>query len=220
VTTYQQVSYYEPVTTCYTPPPCCPTSYAAQAMTVVPGAAAPAATAQPPVAVQTPAAPTQPGVVEGRSVPVPNPQTPGAAPGNGGTTYDRYYSPPANPMPPASGSLRQLPPRLPVTPPAPVPTPPTVKLEQIVAVPSPTLKGQVVRLDGSAPQGGARLMFVSTVQQGPRQSVTADAAGQFRVTLASGGWFVYVDGADGKPVFHSKIELRDNETRQVTLVSR
>jgi hypothetical protein len=50
--------------------------------------------------------------------------------------------------------------------------------------------------------------------------VTANAAGQFRVTLASGGWLVYMVGANGKPVFHSKIDLQDNENRQVVLLAR
>jgi hypothetical protein len=216
VTTYQQCSYYEPVTTCCTPPPCCPTSYAVPVVSEAPAVATPppAGTVQPP-----PAGPAQPGVVEGRSTPAPAVrETPGTTPGGSNPVYDRYY-----PMPPASGSsLRQPPPRLPVTPPAPVPAqaPPSVKLDRIVAVPTPMLKGQVVRLDDNAPQAGARLMFVSAAQKGPQQSVTADSTGQFRVTLASGGWLVYVHGADGKPIFHSKIDLRDNETRQVTLVSR
>src|SRR5262249_35309119 len=123
---------------------------------------------------------------------------------------------------PATGSsLRQLPPRLPVTPPPPAPAQPPakVKLEQIVAVPGPTLEGQVVR-QNHAPLGGAKLTFVSTAPNGPWQSATSDAAGRFRVTLASGGWLVYVHGADDKPVLDRKIELRDKEKQQVTLVSR
>jgi hypothetical protein len=81
------------------------------------------------------------------------------------------------------------------------------------------VEGQVVRAN-NAPQPGTRLLFVSADRQGERESVTADPAGQFRVTLASGGWLVYLEAADGRPVFHSKIDVQDNQQRQVTLVSR
>jgi hypothetical protein len=94
-----------------------------------------------------------------------------------------------------------------------------VRLDRIVSAPATRLQGQVVRGD-NLPEGGARVLFVSASRQGPQRSVTADAGGQFRVTLASGGWLVYVHGADNRPVFHSKIDLAENETRQVTLVSR
>jgi hypothetical protein len=48
--------------------------------------------------------------------------------------------------------------------------------------------------------------------------VTPDPTGRFQVTLASGGYHVYLTGSDGRETFHSKVVLRDNETRQVTLV--
>jgi hypothetical protein len=126
-------------------------------------------------------------------------------------------------MPPASGSsLRQtLPPRLPVTPPQPVPLqpPPKVKLEQIVAVPGPVLQGQVVHFNNE-PVAGAKLVFVNTARQDERLPVTADPAGKFRVTLASGAWKVFVQRADGQLEFHSKIDFREKESRPVILVSR
>jgi hypothetical protein len=126
-------------------------------------------------------------------------------------------------MPNASGSsYRQAPPQLPVITPAPAPVnnpPPSVRLDRIVAVPVPTLEGQVVRRD-RGPEGGAQLVFVSESERGQQQNVTADESGNFRVALASGAWLVYVNGDGNRPVFHSKIDVRDNETRQVTLVSR
>ena len=88
-----------------------------------------------------------------------------------------------------------------------------------MAGPVAQLEGQVVRNDNS-PRAGARLMFVSAAQAGGQKVVTADQAGQFRVTLASGGWLVYVPGTDDRPVFYSKIDIGDNETRQIRLVSR
>jgi hypothetical protein len=124
-------------------------------------------------------------------------------------------------MPPASGSSLHQPPV--PTPSAPSSTPagspPRVKLERVVALPAPTLQGQVVR-DDNTPVAGTQLVFVNAGAQGQQQAITADAAGKFDVTLASGGWLIYVRGADDRPAFHSKIDVRDNETRQVTLVSR
>jgi hypothetical protein len=144
-------------------------------------------------------------------------------PGNGGAAYDRYYPVPAQPnMPPASGSsLRPTPPQLPITSPPAVPLqrPPTVRLEQIVAVPSPTLQGRVVRNDNS-PVGGAQLLFVRADRKDQKQPVTADAAGNFHLTLASGRWEVYFQTGSREPEYHSKIDLRDNESRPVILVSR
>jgi hypothetical protein len=126
-------------------------------------------------------------------------------------------------MPPATGSsLRpSVPPRLPVTPPQPVPlqAPPKVKLEQIVAVPGPVLKGQVVRFN-NAPVAGAKLMFVNTAQQDQQLPATTDSAGNFRVALASGAWKVFMQSGDGQLEFHSKIDLHEKEPRPVILVSR
>jgi hypothetical protein len=99
------------------------------------------------------------------------------------------------------------------------PLPPTVRLDRIVSVPQSQVQGLVVQND-NAPRGGARLVFVSTEPQATRQQVTADAAGKFNVTLASGGWLVYVDGADNRPVFQARLTLGDHENRQIVLVSR
>jgi hypothetical protein len=212
VTTYRQASYWEPVTTCCTPtaPVCTPTA----AVTVLP-----VATAEPPPVAQ-------PGVSEGRSVPVPAPgvrESTDRGAGSGSPLFDKYYPPSQTTMPPASGSsLRQsLPPRLPVTPPQPLPLqpPPKVKLEQIVGVPGPILQGQVVRFN-NAPVAGAKLVFVNTAKQDDRLPVTTDPAGKFQVTLASGAWKVFMQSADGQLEFHSKIDLRDKEPRPVILVSR
>lgn len=220
VTSYRMSSYWEPVTSCCTPQPaCCPTSMtapAAESAAVAPATQAP------------PAAQPQPGVAEQRSVPQQPAvqETPGASgstgTGSGSPLYDRYYSPPNSPskMPGVEGSsLRNAPPRRPTTlPPAAPVAPPTVRLDRVVSVQKSTVAGQLVRSD-RLPQSGARVMFVSVAPQGAQQQVTTDATGQFRVTLASGGWLVYVDGADHKPAYHSKLEVKENETRQVTLLS-
>ena len=54
----------------------------------------------------------------------------------------------------------------------------------------------------------------------PRQVVSANSAGRFYVTLAAGGWMVFINGPEGTPVFHSRIEIGDRQAPQVTLVSR
>ena len=66
---------------------------------------------------------------------------------------------------------------------------------------------------------GTNLLFVSAGGHLPRQTVATDPAGRFRVTVASGGWLVYVQGEDGKPIFQHKIEVLDNQTRQLNLVN-
>jgi hypothetical protein len=73
------------------------------------------------------------------------------------------YNPPTT-APPANGSsLRPALPRMPVTPPPPVPvqTPPKVKLEQIVALPAPALKDQLAGQNNTA-AASVRLTLAAT----------------------------------------------------------
>jgi hypothetical protein len=120
--------------------------------------------------------------------------------------YDRYYGP-------SPSGYRPLPaaPRAPQLPP--------VRLEKIVAAPVTRLEGRVVRND-DAPRPNVRLRFVSASRGGPEYPVTANSAGRFRVTLASGSWFVYINRPDGRQVYHCKIDVNGAGTRRVTLVSR
>jgi hypothetical protein len=133
------------------------------------------------------------------------------APANGNS----YYPAPATKEPPVApgASFRPMP-----TGPAPTPPPPTVKLERIVSLPAGpgTVRGQLVHAD-NAPRGGAKVTFASASGQ---QSVTADQAGQFQVSLASGRYDVYVDGSDGKAVYLNQIDVQGAENRPIILVSR
>lgn len=198
VTSYRLQTYYEPVTTCApacpAPAPCCPTSTSpgvSEQITPVPSSAG------------------QPGVSESTS------------PANkSGEDYQRYYQPPLRQdgkKPASESSYRQPAPFRPRN----LPDAPKVRLDRIVALPgsSSQVQGQVVT-SKQAPRSGAKVLFVSTTRQGPQESVTADRSGQFHVTLASGGWLVYLNGPDGKLTFHSKIEVRPEQNRQVLLVSR
>jgi hypothetical protein len=199
VTSYRLSCYLEPVTTC-SAPTCCP-SPCSNGAAATPG-------------VSEQSAPATPGVYEQRTVP--------PAGGSGNGTYDRYYpAPQTNPqsnMPPAQGSnYRQVPPATPQSSP-----PPTVKLDRIVSVPRSepgSIQGQVVQQDNE-PRPGIQLTFVRADRQETQQPVTADNAGNFRVNLPPGGWLVYLTGNDGKPVYHSQIEVKGEESRQITLVSR
>jgi hypothetical protein len=200
VTSYQRCCYWEPQTCCSTP------------------VAAPCAGA---VGVQAPAVgvPSQPppNVEDQRLVPRPpavNEQRNGG--GTGSPNYDRYYGP-QDYMPPAS--YRQLPAAPgPARPANPVQPPPQVRPDRITSAPVTQLEGQVVRGD-NAPRPNAQVRFVSANPRGPQLPVTANSAGRFRVTLASGSWLVYLDGPDGRPAFHSKIDVT-GDARRITLVSR
>jgi hypothetical protein len=129
-------------------------------------------------------------------------------PGNGGI-YDRFYPPkqmnfqPLN-MPPAVK---------PITPP-----PPPIKLDRIVVGPDAGVEGRVLRSDNT-PRPNAKVMFVSADHLAPPRTVTANSAGRFEVTLASGGWLVYLDAPDGTQIYHSRIEVGPNQPR-ITLVNR
>jgi len=144
--------------------------------------------------------------------------TPGVRNGATGTPGVQQYN---DTMPPAGTSSRQLAPALPrlSAPIPPAQTPPTVKLERIVALPPHNVEGTIVR-DDKTPQANVRVKLISAEKQGAEQTVTADKSGQFRATLASGGWLVYVQLADGKLEFVRKIEVREDEPKQYTLVSR
>jgi hypothetical protein len=167
--------------------------------------------------------------------PCPNPCGPGG--GIGGGIHENppagngnYIGPQNVPMgveenPPAGsgatpGSLRQ---------PAPnraVPFDPTIrpslKLDHVVSrpVPGTSVNGQVVANNSIFPVGGAKLVFVSRQGGADQQSVTTDNAGRFQVQLPSGGWSIYVSRPDGMLEYHSSLAVRENESRNVRVVSR
>ena len=79
-----------------------------------------------------------------------------------------------------------------------------MRIDHIASLPKPNVEGQVVKAADKRRTPGRKLLFVSADRQGDQQSVTADGDGRFRTTLASGGWLVYVQDDDGRPVFHEK----------------
>lgn len=215
VTSYRQCSYWEPVTTCSAPSACCaPSSCCAapcSAEVAAPGYSAPAASATPPY--------TSPGVAEQRNGPPAGVReySDQGAPLNPDRRYYPNTDPNAPPTMPGAEPQKYRQPQ-PRSTPQPI-RPPNVKLDRMVSTPASYVQGQLVRRDNQ-PQSGARLMFVSAAKNGPRQTVTTDATGKFQVSLASGAWLLYEYGADNRPVFHSKIEMRDRDNERVTIVSR
>jgi hypothetical protein len=101
----------------------------------------------------------------------------------------------------------------------PPPPPPAVRLDRIVVGPNAWVEGQVVRSDNT-PRPNAQLTFVSADRLAPRQVVSANSAGRFQVTLASGGWMVFINGPDGVQTYHSRIEVGEHQSPRITLVSR
>jgi hypothetical protein len=96
---------------------------------------------------------------------------------------------------------------------------PAIKLDRITSTTDARIEGQVVR-QNRAPQPGARVMFVSAQRQAPNATVTANGSGRFQVSLASGSWLVYVTGSDGRPVFHSRLDVSGNTAPPLTVVAR
>jgi hypothetical protein len=224
-TTYRQMTYYEPVTTC-----CTTTVGPAVAAPPAGGAVVPAPSAGGAVvpAPSVPAVPPggQPGVIDSGTPPSSTPPPPGVTDSQQQLPTNRdswRYPTTPNRMPPASdsGYLRQpqlrAPQPMPSAPPAqPLPR---ARLDRIASLSNHNMEGEVLDA-GRAPQSGARVLFVSADRKAPRQTVTTDGAGQFRVALASGAWFVYVEDASGTPVYKRKVEVRGNEPTQLTLLSR
>jgi hypothetical protein len=97
--------------------------------------------------------------------------------------------------------------------------PPKVRLDRIVMLEeSHNVEGQVVQEDRK-PQAGAQVVFVSQDQLGAKQTVTADSRGEFKVSLASGSWLVYVQDETGRQVLKEKVEVKENQPRRVILTS-
>src|SRR5262245_46026929 len=170
--------------------------------------------------------------------PCPNPCGPGGVierPPAGGSLIPRTNvpmgsvdeNPPAGATPPGGtsfpGSLRQPFPAPPI-PTDPLPRRPIdpTRLDHVVSRPmaGSSVSGQVVANNSTFPVGGAKLVFVSKQGNSSQQSVTSDGAGRFQVTLASGGWSIYMSRPDGMLEYHSTLAVRDNEARNVRVVSR
>jgi len=212
VTSYQQSFYWEPVSPCGT------------AVAAAPVAPAPGCCGATPAPLTT--APLTPAPAGAPAVTEPRIPAPGVTEGTPRTStdggYNRYYPPQQQStdiMPKASGSSYQQPlPQQPTPVPASSPAP-SVRLERVVAAPVAEVHGQIVQ-GPNIPMSGARVMFVNAEQNLPRQTITADGAGTFHVALATGGWLIYVDDANGRPIFQKKIHVQEQQGYLVSLAMR
>jgi hypothetical protein len=189
VTQYQKVCYWQPQTTC------CQTTYGAP----IPCAPNGVAPAQAPIV--NPGTPLVPPVIDQNRQPGGGPSDAYRIPINNtpGTSWRPSAAPPA-----AFPTRNNNPP------------PPPVKLDRIVVGPDATVEGQVVRND-NAPRPNARVLFVSAQHGADRQTVTANTAGRFEVTLASGAWLVYLENPDGTTRYHSRIDIDGRQPARLTL---
>jgi hypothetical protein len=205
VTTYQRSCYWEQVN------PCCPPASAAVAPIAVPSVPPPPAVGGNGVSPSPPPAQTPPPpMVDGQSS---GPYTPQ----NGSPVFDRSFQAPAQPMPQGSQRPSWNPsgsgtPSQTVTPP--------IKLDRIVVGPGDAMvEGTLIRTD-NAPRAGVPVTFISVDRYGVQQSVTTSNLGRFRVALDQGSWYIYLTGEDGRPTYHSQIEITGSRTGQLTLLSR
>jgi hypothetical protein len=167
----------------------------------------------------------------------PPPCCPGSGPGGaggvtenpsgGGSLIPRTNVPMGvDEHPPANGafspgSLKQPFPNTAI-PPAVPQTPAPTRFDHVVSRPvnGSSVNGQVVANNSIFPVGGAKLVFVSKQSDATQQAIATDTAGRFQVTLPAGGWSIYMSRPDGQLEYHSSLAVRDNESRNVRVVSR
>jgi hypothetical protein len=223
VTSYQQAFYYEPQTTC------CQTTIgapvAAPGGVAVPYSPPPVVSSQPSVA--PPAVSSQPSVAP----PAVNSQPYGPPPAVNSTEappsgqnmkYNSQFSNPVPRMPfaPDSSSSRQPQLQAPIStqPVAPARTP-QPRFDRITSAPHPNMAGQVIRAD-RLPQSRAQVLFVSADRKGGRQAITADDRGRFQTTLTSGTWLIYIQNDSGQLMYQQKVQVGEDQSPLLTLVSR
>lgn len=229
VTSYRYTSYYDPCTGCCKRVACPTTSYRlrsqcnavvnyVQRCEMVPVTSYRRSCCYEPVCVDPCAPSASPGISEFEGVPPATIDENGGLPGIS-EGRDPYLDPPgvleSDPFN-GGGTSERAKPNLTPEP----PLNPPVRLDRFAGNTDPRLQGRVVANDQATPKSGARIIFVSARQQEQRQAVESDPSGRFDVTLASGEWYLYIGDGSGKAVYHSRISLRPEDHRLVTVVSR
>ncbi len=224
VTTYKMAYYYEPVTSCSSPPVVAAApAPACNSCGSIPNPPAAATTQQPSYYQPTdtrwqssPPAGVSEGLRQQGQVPYPAGVSESTRQQGQPPNYERSY-PPNDKMPNASGSSYQ-PNRsnqAPVVRPA-----PAVHLDRFASAPNGNVTGEVVQANWQ-PANNSRLVFINAERRESRKEVTADNAGRFEAQLTSGSWLVYIEDAQGKPVFSRQIDVKSlGRTELVRLVSR
>ena len=83
-----------------------------------------------------------------------------------------------------------------------------------------TVRGEVVLQDQLTPRSNVKLVFVNVDNQEQKEYVSANAYGEFDVRLASGNWYLYVGGENGRATYHKQVSLGDRATYDYKVVSR
>jgi hypothetical protein len=197
VQSYQLAYYWEPQTTC------CQTTIGAP---IYPSCA----NGTPSVTDSFGTAPRVPSVSDSGSTPPPtvrDSQKPTDPPPMFKINENSYRQPQLGPpqfLPPSS---------------TPTPEPARVRIDKIASLTRHNVDGEVLGAN-RVPRSNAKVLFVSADRKGVEEEVSADGAGRFRTSLAAGNWLVYTHGADGRPVFHRKLEVRFDEAATLSLEAR
>jgi hypothetical protein len=229
VTSYRYTTYYDPCTGCPQQVAQACTSYVlrsqcnavqsyVQRCRMVPYTAyRQSCYMEPVVTYSAPACPTCPtgGVAPGVAEPSTS-QPPISQPPVGGVDPDR------KPLPGVSEGPDRLPPQnIQNRYRAPAPATDTPLRMDRISSNQGRLQGMVVASDRITPLGGARIVFTSVSRQGAQFSAQADPSGRFSIELPPGEWdLLMTSNRDAKPVPHSTIQVRNNDYRVVTVVSR
>ena len=96
--------------------------------------------------------------------------------------------------------------------------PPQFVAPERVAAASDVVHGQVTRRDGS-PKSGTQILFVSTASKQVAQTV-ANENGRFNVSLPTGSYYVYFASRDNGPAYQGQVQVRPNQTNDITLVNQ
>lgn len=83
-----------------------------------------------------------------------------------------------------------------------------------------TVRGEVVLPDQLTPRANVKLVFVNAEKPEQKEYVTANAYGEFDIHLASGKWWLYVGGDNGRATYHKQVTLGDRDTYDYKVVSR
>jgi hypothetical protein len=148
------------------------------------------------------------------------PPAPPAPPAAQGPTVEQLRDNPPSVMPGNSDGM--IPPtKVPVDPQSRPRTGTTLRPEKTVSRSSTVaVRGEVVTNDQITPRPGAKLVFINADKQDEKKYATANAFGEFDLTLTAGTWLMYVGGTTGTADYHKKLTLGDRDTVDYKVVSR
>jgi hypothetical protein len=80
--------------------------------------------------------------------------------------------------------------------------------------------GEVLGSDQQTPKPGAKIVFVNAANHEIREYATADAYGNFELTLQPGEWHLYVGKGDGQAHYYKKLTIAEGQARNFAVVSK